>query len=92
MFSTSPVLPFELLNLIAQHLIDDKAFGTCASLNTTSHAVNDATLKTLWTYMLWMPSSGDGACEWNVEEAEAKWAVFSASPGAKYIRQAVFTI
>jgi hypothetical protein len=80
----SLILPCEILDIIAGNLIADDAFGSCANLNMTSHAVYGATLKTLWTFMRW--SKEYNLAEYGADEIEAKWEVIQGSAGAKYIR------
>lgn len=83
--ATSSVrLPFEILDVVAQFLVSDDAYGTCANLNVASHAVYDATLKTLWTNMCWMADHGSD--KYSVADIQAKWDIFSASPGVKYVK------
>jgi hypothetical protein len=43
-----PLLPLDLLEIIAQNLIDDYAFGSCAALNVACHAVEEETSPILW--------------------------------------------
>jgi hypothetical protein len=38
----------DVLGVIAKHLIDDNAYGTCAALNVTSKEVELETSPTLW--------------------------------------------
>lgn len=84
MSSTSPILPFEILDVIAEYLIAYDAYGTCANLNVASHAVYDATLKTLWSHMCWM--ANHNGKDYSEAEMEAKCDVFSKSPGAKFVK------
>lgn len=85
MSATFPVLPCEVLDVVARHLTGDGARGTCASLNATSHAVYAATLQTLWTQMYWV--GYHDSTKYKKEDVEEKWKIFKASPGAQYIRQ-----
>ncbi|KAJ9108214.1 hypothetical protein QFC19_002461 [Naganishia cerealis] len=80
----SPFLPYEVLDVVAQYLVIDHAYGTCANLNSTSRAVKEATLKTLWTYMYW--TAYQEHSKYNENEIKAKWDIYKASPGAQYIR------
>jgi hypothetical protein len=41
-------LPLDVLGVIAKRLIDDSAFGTCAALNVTCHAVEEERSPILW--------------------------------------------
>ncbi|KAJ9092565.1 hypothetical protein QFC21_006796 [Naganishia friedmannii] len=84
MSSTSPTLPCKVLDVVGRHLIMDDAFGTCANLNVTSHAVKDATIQTLWTHMYW--TSYHDPTTYNKDEIKAAWKIFKASPGARYIK------
>jgi hypothetical protein len=77
-------LPFELVDLIAQQLINDLAFATCASVNVLSKAAHKVTLKTLWTTMYWTPYHN--GMSYDKEEIERKWKVFKGSKGAKHIK------
>jgi hypothetical protein len=82
--TNSPVLPYEVLDIVAQHLVGIGAFGTCASVNVASHLAYDATLKTLWTHMYWTAYRDPKKFE--KEEVEEKWKTFKASHGAQHIR------
>jgi hypothetical protein len=77
-------LPLELIDLIAQHLINNFAFASCASVNVLSRAVYKTTLKTLWTTMYWIPYQ-DGA-SYDRDEIERKWKVFKRSNGMKHVK------
>jgi hypothetical protein len=79
----SPILPYELFDTIAQHLIGDNAFWTCASLNETSHAVKDVTLKTLWTNMCWTGIGDSGVVADRIAD---KWETIKKSEGVQYVR------
>jgi hypothetical protein len=85
MSTPSPALPYEVLDIVARFLIGDNAFQSCANLNTASHAVRDATLQTLWTHMYW--TKFHDSKKYKREEVEAKWNIFKASQGSRYIRQ-----
>jgi hypothetical protein len=80
----SPILPYELLDVIAQHLIGDNAFRTCANLNGTSQAVKDVTLKTLWMHMCWTGIGDSGVI--SEKEIEEKWEIIKKSEGAQHIK------
>lgn len=41
-------IPSDALEHVARYLIYQRAFGSCANLNSTSHAVYDSTLPVLW--------------------------------------------
>lgn len=43
-----PALPLDVVGVIAKHLIDGNAYGTCAALNVISKGVEDETSPTLW--------------------------------------------
>lgn len=43
-----PCLPLDVIGEIAKFLIDDYAFGTCASLNVTAKAIEEETAPILW--------------------------------------------
>ncbi|KAJ9092564.1 hypothetical protein QFC21_006795 [Naganishia friedmannii] len=75
MSTTSPILPCEVLDIVARYLVDDGAFATCSSLNTTSHAVRNATLKTLWTTMYWTKYHGKE--NQNFDRMKREWAIFA---------------
>lgn len=79
------MLPSEVLDIVAEHLIGDAAFATCAKLNVTSKAIHEATLRTLWTHMCF--TAYHDSAKYNQKEIEDKWKVFRAARGAKYIRQ-----
>lgn len=85
MSAASPSLPCEVLDIVARYLVDGDAFATCANLNVVCHAVRNATLRTLWTTMYWTKYHGKDDC--NFDKMKREWAIFAASPGAKYIRQ-----
>jgi hypothetical protein len=84
MSAQSLKLPLELMDLIAQQLIDDLSFATCANVNVLSKAIHKATLKTLWTTMYWIPYQ-DGT-SYDKAEVERKWKIFKGSKGAKHIK------
>jgi hypothetical protein len=78
------MLPTDVLNIVAEHLIADDAFRTCANLNMASHAMYDVTLKTLWTFLCWAREFD--LAEYSAVEIEAMWKIYEGSAGAKYIR------
>lgn len=82
--SLPPSVPTDVLNIVAGYLIADDAFRTCANLNMASHAVYDATLRTLWTFMCW--SREFDLAEHSANEIEAIWKIYEGSAGAMYIR------
>lgn len=43
-----PVLPLDIIDLIAHHLADTFQLATLASLNATSHHVRATTMPALW--------------------------------------------
>lgn len=82
--SASPILPYEVLDIVAQHLVVIGAFRTCANVNVASHLAHDATLKTLWTYLCWTNyQDANGRESGRLHE---KWKSFLASPGARYVK------
>lgn len=49
---TSRSLPAEVLAVVAEFLVGQHAFGTAASLNRTSHSVQDETLPVLYETLI----------------------------------------
>lgn len=43
-----PTLPAEIYGVIAEFLVSEKKFESCANLNAVSHAVYEGTLPVLW--------------------------------------------
>jgi hypothetical protein len=84
MSPSTPKLTCELIAMVAQHLIADNAFSTCAALNVTSKKVREATLEVLWTNMYW--TAYNDPARHDKKEVAAKWKVFKKSRGAKYIK------
>jgi hypothetical protein len=95
-------LPLDVLGVIAEQLIDENAFGTCAALNVTCHAVEEETSPTLWktcvlpgaqAFKRFPPSTrikAFGAVTPELVAVEAKmheeWEGLTSSTRAKYIR------
>jgi hypothetical protein len=85
--------------VIARFLIDDDAFGTCASLNVTCNAVEAETTPILWkTFVLWTAKKVQALSEsiWSsdavdntLEEKqrlEREWEGIRNSRGAQWIQ------
>lgn len=50
---TIPVLPIEILVIVAEHLIGDHAFSTVANLNKVTRATHRETLPVLYETFFW---------------------------------------
>ena len=53
-------LPLEIFGVIGKHLINQGSYGTCASLNVTSRAINEETIKTLYEVVVAWASKSQG--------------------------------